>query len=440
MARPERPSSRSTSSRSSSARGARPRSDGKVNISCPQCGAEYRIPEESLDQKIECAACHRVFFAKTTAGKRGKPKDNTKAYVGFGVVAVVLIAGFVLTSQKNEVPKKPPEPPPVRREVVTRGSHPRTAQVVKWAQSIGSNNQFVFETHSDLAAVAATLGVAATDKTAMLKALGEHESLKYFRDLDATSAELVDDESMTASTGKARVYVTPKADDDTYLKNTRGEIEVSFKMEGEQIKVTEWKVGMKPNRNPKKPDPSKAAYVPNKDIAKAQEVEITDSVGTRKVMESKPGPVPHWEKATPEQQAKADQIVADILRSSEDSAPGGLFNRAILQVRSIEDRKATVPRVLNAMNDCYADVMANNQKLKLLNDALVRFIGYSVPYPVENTEDSAKDKKERESCIRQWFAYWYRYSNGELKEFFEEKESLEMPTGDPKKPMDTKKK
>jgi hypothetical protein len=183
---------------------------------------------------------------------------------------------------------------------------------------------------------------------------------------------------------------------------------------------------MAPVRNPAKPDDSKLSFTPNKDIAKPDVVEVTDSAGTRKVQESKPTPVPHWDKATPEQQVAADKIVADILASAVPDAPGGLFNRATLSVRTDEQRKAVVPRVLNAMHDCYTDTVANNMKLNLLNRAMVSFTGFAVNYQVEDSGNAAKDKAERESCVRQWFAFWWRYS-GDLSKWFDTRENLEEP-------------
>lgn len=387
-----------------------------------------------LDQKIECTSCHRVFFAKTTAGKRTKPPDHTKTYVAFGVGAVFVIGTFIaLSGGKGDAPPKKADTPVVQREVLTRGTHPRTLQIVAWAKAIGDNNQFVFETHSDMTAMAGLFGTSASDKDATLAAVGTHETTKWFRDLDADSASLDSDEAMTAATGKAIVYVTPKPGTDDYKKNTRGEIEVSFRMDGSQIKVTGWTVSRPPLRNPAKPDPSKQSFVANKDIAKPDEVEVTDSAGTRKVKESKPTPVPHWDKATPEQQAKADQIVADVLASAADDAPGGLFNRATLSVRTLEERKAVVPRVLNAMYELYGDVQGNNMKLSLLNRSLVTFTGFAVNYQVEDTGDAAKDKAERESCVRQWFAFWWRYSSGDLADFFDQRENLEEPLEEPAK-------
>ena len=62
-----------------------------------------------LDEKIECSECHRVFFAKSTAGKRVAAPDHTKAYIGFGVSAVVIIALFALSGKKAPTPKPKPK-------------------------------------------------------------------------------------------------------------------------------------------------------------------------------------------------------------------------------------------------------------------------------------------------------------------------------------------
>ena len=80
-----RSSSASSGARSPSARAPRARTDGKVDVQCPQCGAAYRVGQDMLDQKIECADCHRVFFAKSTPGRRVQKPDYTKAYVGLGI-------------------------------------------------------------------------------------------------------------------------------------------------------------------------------------------------------------------------------------------------------------------------------------------------------------------------------------------------------------------
>lgn len=425
----------SSSSRAGAAGGRAPkvRTDGKVDVSCPQCGTKYRIAEENLDAKIECQECHRVFFGKTTVGKRARTQDNSKVYIGFGIGGLAIVVLFAVMS--NSTPDTTPKPKPVEapKVVYTIGNNPRTDQLVKWGQAIGSNNQLVISRSSDMAALAKTLEVTPGDDTAIFAALQTHDSTRFLRELECVSGTLNSEAAMTAASGTGTLFVTPKPGTDDWRSNTRGEIEVTFRAEGEQVKVTGWTVKMAPVRNPNKPDPSKTTYVPNKDIAKPTVTEITDSAGTRTVKESEPGAVPHWEKATPAQQQMADEIVADILRSADPEAGGGLFTRSLLRVREIDDRKAVVPRVLNAMFELYPDPATNNIKLSQLNRAMREFTGYAVNYPVADSGDAAKDKQKRQSCVRQWFAYWYRFSNGDLSEFLDMRENLDEPLEDPKK-------
>ena len=439
MSRREPSASRSSSSSragkgAAGGRAPKVRTDGKVDVNCPQCGTQYRIAADNLDAKIECQECHRVFFGKTAVGKRAKTQDNSKTYMIFGGVALALIVGFLVINSNNQNQVSKPKPQvETKADPYSPSNHPRTAQLVKWAQAIGTDNSLVLQTHSDLAAITTTLGMpAGSDANAVLTELQTNEATKYLRELVCESARLVDEASMEAPTGKGLVFVTPKPGTDDYIKNTRGEIEVAFRTEGQQIKVTGWTVTMKPNRNNKKPDPNNKALPPSKDIAKPAEAEITDSAGTRKVAESKPAAVPHWDKATPEQQAKADQIVADILRSASADAPRGLFARTLLAIDTLEAKKAAVPRVLNAMFELYADVNANNEQLTLLDRAMRDITGFSVNYESKGTNDAAKDKALRESSVRQWFAFWYRYANGELDQFIDTRENLDEPEPDPK--------
>jgi DNA-directed RNA polymerase subunit RPC12/RpoP len=430
-----RDSAASRSSSSGRGRGARARTDGKVDIACPQCGAQFRIAGDALDSKIECTECHRVFIAKSTAGKRVAAPDHTKVYVGFGIGAVALIGIFVVMSGGGDAPKAAP-PPVVNAHVYGRGDHPRTAMIVKWARAIGDDNRLVMNTHSDLRALATLFALpAGSDDDAVLKAMREHDATRFLRELQCDSGELLGTEDMTAASGKASVFVTAKPGDDTWLAKWNGVLEVSFRMDGEQVKVTGLSVTKPPVRNPKKPDPSKQTFQPVKDIAKPTDVEITDSAGTRKVRESQPAAVPHWDKATPALQKKAEDTVALLLQSADPEAPGTLFNKATMSIQTLDDKKAVVPRVLNAMFELYPDVTTNNIKLSQLDRALRAWTGFGVNYDPADTGDAAKDKAARESCVRQWFAYWYRHGNTQLTDHMETEESLEMPVKkDDKKP------
>lgn len=423
-------SSRAGSSRtgasSRTSRAPRARADGKIDIQCPQCGAGYRIKEDMLDEKIECASCHRVFFAKATAGRRVEKPDYTKVYIGIGVGALALVALFALSG--GEPPKpKPKNTANVEREPqYTRGSHPRALELAAWADGMASNNQLKISRHSDPRALGKQLGVDSRDSAALVQALLEDPSTKLLRTMRA-SGELDSEQDMETQTGSGKIYVTPRAGDDTFKRNTNGIFSVTFQVEDRTVKVTSFKLIREPVYAPGK-KPGVKRYEINENIAKAESVTITDSAGTRTVQESKPGPMPHWEDATPEQREMADKCVADIVASADENSPGGLFMRATLKVRSMEEKQAAVPRVLNAMYERYEDPNASNMELSQLNRAIANWTGYAVNYQVRDSGDPAKDKKERQSCIRQWFAFWRRHHK-DLSEFFDDSEDLEGDDG-----------
>lgn len=419
----------------SSTRPPRERTDGKVDVACPQCAAQYRVTKDMLDQKLECSECHRVFFPKTTVGKRVAAPDYTKTYVGIGVGVVLLIAIFALMrGGGGDAKPKPIKPVAAAPAPVSRGDHPRTAMALKWAQAVVSGNQLVLSTHSDLPALGKAMQLADTGNDAVLQALGSNELTRFLRELECSSAELASDADMTGSTGTALLYVTPKSGDDTYLARFRGELAAAFRMEGDQLKVTGLTVKTAPERNPKKPDPNRAgSYKPNTVIAAPKAVETVVGGQKRVIMESEPSAVPHWSGASAELQKKADDVVAQILQSASPDAPGNLFNKATMSIRALDEKKAVVPRALNAMFELYGDVMANNLKISQLDRALRGWTGGGANYDATDSTDPARDKKEREAAIRRWFAFWYRYANGDLTEFIEAEESLDKPATQPKK-------
>lgn len=377
-----------------------------------------------LDEKIECTECHRVFFAKTTVGKRIAAPDHTKTYIGFGVAIVAIIGLFVMSSGDKK-PVKKNEAPKVVIAPYGKGDHPRALGIAAWAQSIGNNNQLVLTRHTDLTAMAAHLNLENAEAATVMAALQKDKSTNLLRTMECGSTRLETDADMTAASGSAFIYVTPKSGDDRFKRNTRGTFLVTFNTDGDTVKVTSFTLQQKPVYLVGK-DPSIVYFTGNKDIAKPEAVEITDSAGTRKVAESTPTAVPHWDQATPEQRAMADEIVAGILAAAVPDAPGALFNRATNKIKSSDKagKKATVPRVLNAMFDVYDDVIGNHQKIILLDRALYQWTGYAVNYPARPTGNDEADKKRRQSCIRQWFAHWYRYSDN-LDEFFDSSENLE---------------
>src|SRR5690606_12100288 len=154
--------------------------------------------------------------------------------------------------------------------------------------------------HTDLTAVGKLLGAAYGENDAALKALATNPLTEPLRELDPISAVLASEADMSAPSGTGIVYVAPKPGDARYRKDTRGELEVTFRKEtDEQIVVTGWRVKTEPVRAAGQPKPDAAAKPADAGLGalsgdKPGVVEITDSGGTRKVAETKPQALGHW--------------------------------------------------------------------------------------------------------------------------------------------------
>lgn len=422
--------------------------DGKVDAPCPQCGTVYRVLAENLDQVIKCQECGKVFPARHTAGRKAHAPDYTKAYLAFGGLGLLLVVLFMVMSSSGGDKAKDAKAQTQanaaaqanqkKGDAWSVGTHPRAMQLQRWAEAFASDNRLVMKSNTDLVAIGKLLGAPDRDADAALKALATHALTQPLRDFAIASATLAGNDDMTAETGRGTVFLVPKPDDARWRKDTRGELEVTFrKDDGDTILVTGWTLKSEPapakggGRAPAAKPATTDAPIAQGD--KPAAVEITDSGGTRKVAEAEPRAMGHWEKATPELQKLADQVVADILFSlSNETGAAGKFTRATLSVRTADEVSATVPRILNAMFEFYADPIANNDKLSQLNKALVAIVGWSVNYQVQSTGDDAKDKAARQSCVRQWFA-WYHSNKGNLLKNKEEQENLEEPAGEPRK-------
>jgi predicted Zn finger-like uncharacterized protein len=422
--------------------------DGKVEAPCPQCGTVYRVLADNLDQVIKCQECGKVFPARHTAGRKAHAPDYTKAYLAFGGLGLLLVVMFVVMSNSGGDKAKDAKAQTQanaqaqanqkKGDAYSVGTHPRAQQLQRWAEAFANDNRLVMKTNTDLTAIGKLLGAPDRDPDAALKALATHALTQPLREFAVASATLVGNDDMTAETGRGTVFLVPKPNDARWRKDTRGELEVTFrKDDGDTILVTGWTLKSEPapqkggGRAPAAKPAASDAPIAQGD--KPAEAEITDSGGTRKVAESEPRAMGHWEKATPELQKLADQVVADILFSlSNETGAAGKFTRATLSVRTADEASAVVPRILNAMFELYADPIANNDKLSQLNKALYSIVGWSVNYQVQGSGDDAKDKAARQSCVRQWFA-WYHSNKGNLLKNKEEQENLEEPAGEPRK-------
>lgn len=421
-------SSRSTTrSSAASGKGARTRSDGKVDIFCPQCGAQYRIAETALESKLECASCHRVFFPKAVAGKRAKAQDYTKVYVGLGVGALFVIGSLVLMSRGgNEPAQRPPVVADTAGAQLQIDRKARCDQALRWARAMGAADLATLKTYSDVADVAKSLGLEASLSgpaldQAIADALPKHEGARLFREMDCTSA-VVDEEAVKKNGGAISLYLATKSGDTTYDAKAGAMITAQWRLDGTQFKVGAFALTQKPIVRGRRPGDESKTFVPSAEIARPKMVE-TDRGGAKvQVKESDPVAIAHLADTPEPLRQKIDGLVKDLIASADPESPGALFNRSVTALREIG--KPAMPRLINALYELYPDVNGNNQKISQVTRCLLDLTGMAFAYDVKGTGDAAKDKAARESVIRQWFAFWWRYANGDYQESIDKTEDL----------------
>ena len=112
-------SSRASSARSSRASrggaGGRKRTSPAVEVHCPKCGAEYRVPENMLERKVQCKRCGRVFVPQNLVRKGQRRSGGTGIPLGGAVTLflglVLIVGGAVIVSNMVSPGKAPPPKP-----------------------------------------------------------------------------------------------------------------------------------------------------------------------------------------------------------------------------------------------------------------------------------------------------------------------------------------
>lgn len=422
-----RSSAQSKRPSSSSRSGGRPRNDGKVDIFCPQCGAQYRIAEEAFDTKVECSQCHRVFFPKAGATKRPKAKDYTKAYMGFGVGAVLVVGTLMLMNRGGDTPPaKPVVADTSKSAQLQLDRKARAEQGMRWGRAVAAADLLTLRNYSDLSAMATVLGVDATligdaRDQAIVAALQKHDATRLFSEMECSTAD-VSEAAVEAGSGAMTFYFNNKPGDTTFDPKAGAQVTAQWSMQGSQMRVASFEVTAKPIVRGTRAGDTKNTFKPSEEIAKPKVVETNRGGALVKVQESDPAPIAHLADTPEPMRQKVDALVKDLIASADPESPGALFNRSSNALKEIG--KPAMPRLVNALYELYPDVNGNNQKISQVTRCLLSMTGMAFAYDVRGTGDAAKDKAARESVIRQWFAWWWRFANDTHEDAIDQSEDL----------------
>ena len=412
----------------------KPARDGKVNIFCPQCGAEYRIPHNAVDQRVQCRHCHRLFSPRATFGARRRPQVGAATFIWSGVGIIALIGlGVLIKSIGTRQPAARPVATP--RAVDIGWSNPRIAAIRRWINAVAAGESFGIETGADLAELQEFLAIPSERRfrsafpeerkeltAKILDALATTEQTLVFREFEMTSGQLGDQSMAESSTGKAILYFEPR---DPRVRGT-ATVSIDFRMDGRTPLVTRWEVLSAPEIATATPegttrdaDPGDAAET-HPEISEPQSVKALLSGSRVTINESELVPLDHLPDTPQELRTEIDTLIATLL---DIDGPGALANRAIDRLDDIG--RPAIPRLLNQFQALAADLDGNNFKLTRIDRALRVMTGRAFGYnPGTHLVQIEKITEQRISALKQWYAWWFKYHDRDYAAIIDKQESL----------------
>ena len=305
--------------------------------------------------------------------------------------------------------------------------HPRVQQVAAWCTAVAEEGTDGFNLGrlSDITALQAFLEVPAdaTDlKTTVLEKLKTFEPGWVIRDFEPFNGSLLDRSMHDSETGKAEIYLRPRPD--TYharqversMRKKGAQymgryfepiIEVSFRMEGTDVKVTEFIA----TRTPKKEAPKGRVDKPHESISKPAEVEVVIDGQKVKVKESVLSPLGHLADTPEPLRKEIDKLISDML---DLEAPGYISNRCIDRLKKIG--RPGIPRLLNKMYEIDPKTAEDRQMLRRVVMALSQVSGVRKNFNIADAHGVSAEinQAQRMSALKQWYAWWYERHDEEF--------------------------
>lgn len=410
--------------------------DGKTTVACPQCGAQYRVPAEQMDQQLHCKHCPRAFFPNAV-GRRAPRSNNATPFIMGGAILVFMIAVAVIMSSGGGGETQTTNTGAAPKTLALGTSNPRVGDCGRWAAALAAADTFQLAGLTDGAAVGAKLGVARVDgstldqQNAVVAGLLASPETELIRQCKFDSG-LVDKQWADASRGEVRLFLSllPEHEDKYYRFPGQVEVAVKFVFENDRARVTDWDYIRKPTVKPPKGD----VYIVHEQIGVAKDVEREFAGVKRTVREAELVPLPHVEGTPPEIQREVDDLVVKLV---DIDAPGAQSNQAIRRLKAIG--KPAVPRLLNQMVAIKLDSQDNVLRLRRIAMALEDLTGQRFGFnpALKQEVAAASDDESRMSALRQWYGWWA--DNHWRKDFdyaIDKEDTLEIKEDEAAKPND----
>ena len=352
------------------------------------------------------------------APRRKKPSKNLAvpliSIAGLGLV--VLFGGKLLAS----LPGDEPAPAPAAKPVDIGWAHPRVQAAVEWAEAIHSGNDLVLRRRSDATALHDFLGVeSAIDlrnantmerddfEMEITTELQQGTAARLFREFAPRDGRLGGQSMHDSETGTVTMRLAPR-EGSIYLRSLEkkgrkynrrydAEVEIAFAASDGGIRVTSWEVLSAP------PRPAEER-VPHATIAKPVTREAEFGGETIVVAESEPVPLDHLEDTPPALRTEIDTLITTLM---DPDAPAASANRTIARLKEIG--RPAIPRLLDQMHDRSLESLQDRIAMRGIIRALSAMTGQRFGFSVVDKPEagSGGTDAERESALKQWYAWWY---------------------------------
>lgn len=403
----------------------RPSRDGRVDVYCPKCSAQFRVQAEALDSKIRCSQCQHVFAAgrhtkKAKRSSAGEWKGLIGAGLGLVVVAVLYLAVQKMAGGGQPAAGPGPAVQP-REEVIDLGSnHPRVVGIGEWLDAVTRGNRLQIEQRTDFEALQKHLGIQVATpilqqlparqeelRKEMIDALLTREDTALFREFEYAGGQLPDRKYHDAATGKADIRLNPK---DTAAWASGAEVEFGFRYQKPFVLVTDWRVIRKAEKVRRPAATARPAGGQGEAGAQPGTAQSASQPGASgEPARPKPGaavtvgPLAHLASTPPALQTEIDALVAQI--ADVNATPR---SRTTAGKRLREIGKPAIPRLLNKFFEIQGATDEERQALNLLNRQLTDLTGHGVAYmpSAEMAEAVGGRDASRETALQKWYAWW----------------------------------